>query len=89
MPLENICKNKLGAYKHNGFWQCMDTKRDKENFRKNCQKNFLNLPLILKFIIVKKYENKNSNSWFVWFPRYKFLNFIKNSKKNRSTCLGT
>ncbi len=30
-PLEKICKlRKLGAYKHNGFWQCMDTIRDKK-----------------------------------------------------------
>jgi len=30
-PLEKICKiNKLGAYKHHGFWHCMDTLRDKE-----------------------------------------------------------
>ena len=30
-PLEKISrKNKLGAFKHNGFWQCMDTIRDKE-----------------------------------------------------------
>ena len=30
-PLENISKqNKLGAFKHHGFWQCMDTIRDKE-----------------------------------------------------------
>ena len=29
-PLEKLSKlNKLGAYKHNGFWQCMDTIRDK------------------------------------------------------------
>ena len=28
-PLENITKIKqLAAYKHNGFWQCIDTKRD-------------------------------------------------------------
>ena len=41
MPLENICKkNKLGAYKHNGFWQCMDTKRDKEILEKIVKKNF-------------------------------------------------
>ena len=38
-PLENICKkNKLGAYKHNGFWQCMDTKRDKEILEKIVKK---------------------------------------------------
>ena len=30
-PLENISKKKqLVAYKHNGFWQCMDTLRDKK-----------------------------------------------------------
>ena len=30
-PLDIISKkNKLGAFKHHGFWQCMDTNRDKE-----------------------------------------------------------
>ncbi|MBN1073451.1 glucose-1-phosphate cytidylyltransferase [Clostridium botulinum] len=30
-PLEELAREKmLSAYKHNGFWQCMDTKRDKE-----------------------------------------------------------
>jgi len=30
-PLEKISKRKqLVAFKHNGFWQCMDTKRDKD-----------------------------------------------------------
>lgn len=30
-PLEKLSKlGKLGAYKHNGFWQCVDTLRDKE-----------------------------------------------------------
>jgi glucose-1-phosphate cytidylyltransferase len=30
-PLENLSKEKqLMAFKHNGFWQCMDTKRDKD-----------------------------------------------------------
>ena len=34
-PLEKAAKNKqLFAYKHKGFWQCMDTKRDKENLEK-------------------------------------------------------
>ena len=28
-PLEKLCKEKqLFAFKHSGFWQCMDTKRD-------------------------------------------------------------
>ena len=30
-PMQKISKKKLlGAYKHLGFWQCMDTKRDKD-----------------------------------------------------------
>ena len=30
-PLEKLSKiKKLGAFKHNGFWQCVDTIRDKE-----------------------------------------------------------
>ena len=32
MPLETIAKQgQLTAYKHEGFWQCMDTQREKEN----------------------------------------------------------
>ena len=35
-PLENISKKgQLHAYKHNGFWQCMDTLRDKEILENN------------------------------------------------------
>ena len=31
-PLENLAKDgQLMAYKHEGFWQCMDTLRDKEH----------------------------------------------------------
>ena len=38
-PLEKVAKkNKLAAFKHNGFWQCVDTKRDLENIRKNFKK---------------------------------------------------
>lgn len=34
-PLEKITKKKqLVAYKHRGFWHCMDTKRDKDNLEK-------------------------------------------------------
>ncbi|MDD5129549.1 MAG: glucose-1-phosphate cytidylyltransferase [Candidatus Omnitrophica bacterium] len=34
-PLENLAKQgKLSAYKHAGFWGCMDTLRDKMNFEK-------------------------------------------------------
>lgn len=40
MPLETLAgEEKLGIYKHHGFWQCMDTQRDKiileERWRKN------------------------------------------------------
>ena len=38
-PLENLSKiNKLGAYKHYGFWQCMDTLRDKKILEKKIKK---------------------------------------------------
>jgi len=31
-PLERAAqKNQLSAYRHEGFWQCMDTKRDRDN----------------------------------------------------------
>jgi len=34
-PLEKASKQgELFAYKHNGFWQCMDTKRDKDSLEK-------------------------------------------------------
>ena len=34
-PLEKVTKKKqLAAYKHEGFWQCMDTKRDKDELNK-------------------------------------------------------
>jgi glucose-1-phosphate cytidylyltransferase len=34
-PLETLVKNgQLNAYKHTGFWQCMDTLRDKELLEK-------------------------------------------------------
>ena len=34
-PLTKLgIKNKLNAFKHNGFWQCMDTIRDKEILEK-------------------------------------------------------
>lgn len=34
-PLENIAlENQLMCYKHNGFWQCMDTLRDKERLER-------------------------------------------------------
>ena len=39
-PLENAARsNQLMAFKHNGFWQCMDNKRDLENLQKLWKKN--------------------------------------------------
>ena len=33
-PLENLSKEgQLHAYKHQGFWQCMDTKRDRDSLQ--------------------------------------------------------
>ena len=38
-PLQKISKkNQLYAYKHSGFWQCMDTLRDKEILEKELKK---------------------------------------------------
>lgn len=40
-PLERASKNnQLLAFKHNGFWQCMDTKRDKDLLDKMINNNF-------------------------------------------------
>lgn len=34
-PLETVAKlGELMAYKHTGFWQCMDTVREKNSLRK-------------------------------------------------------
>ena len=39
-PLEKACElNELMAYKHEGFWQCMDTKRDKDNLERLIKNN--------------------------------------------------
>jgi len=38
-PLERASKhNQLLAFKHNGFWQCMDTKRDKDFLEQKLKK---------------------------------------------------
>lgn len=34
-PMETLAaEGKLGVYKHEGFWQCMDTQRDKQNLER-------------------------------------------------------
>ena len=51
-PLEKLSNNgQLYAFKHNGFWQCMDTLRDKEVLKK-----VLNKKNILR---KKKIKDKN------------------------------
>tara|TARA_B100000963_G_C22621385_1_gene670136 strand:- start:1524 stop:2297 length:774 start_codon:yes stop_codon:yes gene_type:complete len=36
-PLEKVCSlGEMMAYKHHGFWQCMDTKRDKDYLEQIC-----------------------------------------------------
>ena len=42
-PLENVAKKRqLAAFKHEGFWQCMDTKRDKDKLNEILSKQKLN-----------------------------------------------
>ena len=36
-PMNKLSKKQLVGFKHKGFWQCMDTPRDKE-FLKNFKK---------------------------------------------------
>jgi len=39
-PLEKAAKlNQMSAYKHLGFWQCMDTKRDRDKLIEMVNKN--------------------------------------------------
>ena len=49
--MEKLVKNKnLMAYKHWGFWQCMDSKKDKDLLEKILKKN----TKLLKFKASKK-----------------------------------
>ena len=42
-PLEKVTKIKqLAAYKHIGFWKCMDVKRDRDELLKIYKKNNFN-----------------------------------------------
>ncbi len=39
-PLEKVAaKSLLGAYKHDGFWQCMDSKRDRDLLQSLCDED--------------------------------------------------
>ena len=45
-PLEKACKsNQLLAFKHEGFWKCMDVKRDRDELIKIFKNNLLKLSL--------------------------------------------
>jgi glucose-1-phosphate cytidylyltransferase len=40
LPLERLTKqDELSAYKHDGFWKCMDVKRDRDELQKIYKKN--------------------------------------------------
>ena len=55
-PLKKVCKNKnLVAYKHKGFWQCVDTKRDLEKLKKK-HKQDKNLKKRLNFFDYRWYR---------------------------------
>ena len=42
-PLRKACYlNQLAAFKHKGYWQCVDTIRDRENLEKYLKNNKLN-----------------------------------------------
>ena len=42
-PLEKACKsNQLLAFKHEGFWKCMDVKRDRDELIKIFKKIYYN-----------------------------------------------
>ena len=42
-PLEQATKKKeLVAFKHHGFWKCMDVKRDRDELQKIYKKNKFN-----------------------------------------------
>ena len=46
-PLEKACElNELMAYKHEGFWQCMDTKRDWQILEDHCKAS--KIPWLIK-----------------------------------------
>ena len=48
-PLQNISKkNLLGAFKHRGYWQCMDTKRDKEILEKKLKEKVIKIKKTFK-----------------------------------------
>jgi glucose-1-phosphate cytidylyltransferase len=47
-PLESLVRiNQLMSYRHNGFWKCMDTKRDHEQFERMFSEG--NTPWIRKY----------------------------------------
>ena len=54
-PLKDLAKNgELNAYKHNGFWQPMDTLRDHRLFKKmGRRKSIVENMVVMKGFLVK------------------------------------
>ena len=70
-PLEKACKNKqLLAFKHNGFWQCMDTMRDKIQLDIALKKDYTKQKIIS--------INETINNW--WYRFYR-ISLSKKSDK--------
>ena len=56
-PLELACKkNQLYGFKHEGFWQCMDTKRDKDNLEFLLKKGKLDLAYLIQMLVSNKFS---------------------------------
>ena len=87
-PLEKLSKiKKLGAFKHNGYWQCVDTIRDKEllelaikNKRLNEREDFsYRRNRIYWFTCIEKFVKKNL-FFFPYRKKKTNLKKIKNVK---------
>ena len=70
-PLERLAKKKsLIAFKHYGFWRCMDTKRDKDFLEKLSKSKNI------------EWQKKRINT-YSWWNRFYWFSFNKFFKKKR------
>ena len=54
-PFEKLAKQKnIKAYKHKGFWQCMDTKRDKDLLDRIVKKKKKKILILHFYFPIKK-----------------------------------
>ena len=66
-PLEKVAKKKqLMAFKHTDFWQCMDTKRDKENLEKIKKSPELFKIEFRRLVMLLKKESAEDKDWEVF-----------------------